>query len=75
MELVYVAYGSNVGDRAAHIDAALDRLRATPGIKVLRQSHRLETDFVGDGPEQDRFLNGVVELRTSLTPMALLCVL
>jgi pantoate--beta-alanine ligase len=75
LELVYVAYGSNVGDRAAHIDAALDRLCATPGIEVLRQSHRLETDFVGDGPEQDRFLNGVVELRTSLTPMALLCVL
>jgi 2-amino-4-hydroxy-6-hydroxymethyldihydropteridine diphosphokinase len=75
LELVYVAFGSNVGDRAAHIDAALDRLRATPGIEVLRQSDRLETDFVGVGPEQGRFLNGVVELSTSLTPVALLCVL
>jgi pantoate--beta-alanine ligase len=75
LELVYVAFGSNVGDRAAHIDAALDRLRATPGIEVLRQSDRLETDFVGVGPEQDRFLNGVVELRSSLPPMAMLSVL
>jgi pantoate--beta-alanine ligase len=75
LELVYVAFGSNVGDRAAHIDAALDRLRATPGIEVLRQSDWLETDFVGVGPDQGRFLNGVVELSTSLTPVALLCVL
>jgi pantoate--beta-alanine ligase len=75
LELVYVAFGSNVGDRAAHIDAALDRLRLTPGIEVLRQSDRLETDFVGVGPDQGRFINGVVELSTSLTPVALLCVL
>lgn len=75
MELVYVAFGSNVGDRAAHVQAALERLRATPGIEVLRVSSLLETDFVGDGPEQSRFLNGVVELRVSLPPLALLGVL
>tara|TARA_R110002096_G_scaffold23842_3_gene75609 strand:+ start:1903 stop:3213 length:1311 start_codon:yes stop_codon:yes gene_type:complete len=75
LELVYVAFGSNVGDRTAHVDAALQRLRSTPGIVVLRQSERLETDFVGDGPVQGRFLNGVVELQTSLSPMALFSVL
>jgi pantoate--beta-alanine ligase len=75
LELVYVAFGSNLGDRAAHIDAALDRLRLTPGVEVLRQSDRLETDFVGVGPDQGKFLNGVIELKTSLTPLALLSVL
>ncbi len=75
MELVYVAFGSNVGDRKAHVEASLDCLRNTPGISVLRVSGMIETDFVGAGPEQERFLNGVVELKTSLTPMALLCVL
>lgn len=75
LELVYVAFGSNVGDRQAHVDTALDRLRNTPGIEVLRVSTTLEADFVGVGPDQDRFLNGVVELKTSLNPMALLCVL
>jgi len=75
MELAYVAFGSNVGDRQAHIQGALDSLAATPGIKVLRISEILETEFEGEGPEQGPFLNGVVELSTSLTPMALLCVL
>lgn len=74
MELAYVAYGSNVGDRAAHIDGAIEALKATPGIQVLRESERLETDFVGEGPAQGRFLNGVLELRTSLEPAALLSV-
>ena len=75
MELVYVAFGSNVGDRAGHVHAALARLRATPGVEVLRVSRMLETQFQGEGPEQGRFLNGVVELQTSLPPHALLGVL
>ena len=75
MELVYVALGSNVGDREAHLAAALDGLRATPGVEVLRVSTWMETDFVGEGPPQGRFLNGVAELRTSLPPRALLSVL
>jgi len=75
VELVYVALGSNVGDRESHLAAALDGLRATPGIEVLRVSTWMETDFVGEGPPQGRFLNGVAELRASLSPKALLSVL
>lgn len=71
MELVYVALGSNVGDRQAHLKHALDGLRATPGVEVLRASSWIETEFVGDGPAQGRFLNGVAELATSLSPAAL----
>lgn len=75
MELVYVAYGSNVGDRMAHVEAAIARLRTTPGVSVLRVSEAHETEFVGDGPVQGPFLNGVIELQTSLGPAALLRVL
>lgn len=71
MELVYVALGSNVGDREAHLQRALDGLRATPGVEVRRRSSWMETEFVGDGPAQGRFLNGVAELATSLSPAAL----
>lgn len=75
METAYVALGSNVGEREGHLVRALDGLRATPGVRVERVSSWLETDFVGDGPAQGRFLNGVVELRTTLAPHALLAVL
>lgn len=75
MEVVYVAFGSNVGDRKQHIAVALERLRATPGVRVQRVSSTLETDLVGVGPAQGRFLNGVVELHTLLSPHALLSVL
>jgi len=71
VELAYVALGSNVGDRNAHLEAALAGLRAAPGVEVRRVSSWIETDLVGDGPAQGRFLNGVVELATSLTPTAL----
>lgn len=75
MELAYVAFGSNVGDRQAHIQGALEQLAATPGINVQRVSEIVETEFEGVGPEQGPFLNGVVELSTSLAPKALLGVL
>lgn len=75
METVYVALGSNVGDREGHLVRALDGLRATPGVAVERVSSWIETDFVGEGPAQDRFLNGVVELHTTLDPHAVLAVL
>ena len=75
METVYIALGSNLGDREAHLQRAMERLGDTPGVEVLARSSWLETDFVGEGPEQGRFLNGVVEARTSLKPHALLGVL
>ncbi|HEB51624.1 MAG TPA: pantoate--beta-alanine ligase, partial [bacterium] len=75
METVYIALGSNVGDRHAHLRTALERLALVPGVEVARVSPWLETDFVGDGPAQPRFLNGVAELRSALTPAALHAVL
>jgi len=59
----------------AHVEAAIARLRTTPGVSVLRVSEAHETEFVGDGPVQGPFLNGVIELQTSLGPAALLRVL
>ena len=72
METVYIALGSNVGDREGHLARALDALRAAPGVVVVRASSWIETAFVGEGPEQGPFLNGVAELRTALPPLALL---
>ncbi|MFM7616649.1 MAG: 2-amino-4-hydroxy-6-hydroxymethyldihydropteridine diphosphokinase [Actinomycetes bacterium] len=67
----HLALGSNLGDRLANLQGALDRLAATEGLEVVAVSHVYETDPVG-GPVQDDYLNAVVEVTTSLTPHELL---
>jgi pantoate--beta-alanine ligase len=69
---VYVALGSNLGDRQAHLAHAVQRLGQVPGIEVVRQSSFHDSVYVGGGPPQPEYRNGVVELRTTLSPAALL---
>jgi len=69
--IAYVAVGSNLGDRAATIEAALSALAASPGIRLLRRSRLLETEPLGP-PGQGRYLNGAVELDTTRSPRELL---
>ncbi len=66
-----LALGANLGDRPATLQAAVDDLRATAGIEVVTVSPVVETDPVG-GPDQPEYLNAVVQVRTTLTPTALL---
>lgn len=67
----YVGVGANLGDRRATIDQAVDLLRAAPGVEVVAVSTLRETDPVGY-EDQPRFLNGAVELETTLGPRELL---
>ncbi|MFZ4585152.1 MAG: 2-amino-4-hydroxy-6-hydroxymethyldihydropteridine diphosphokinase [Acidimicrobiia bacterium] len=60
MTRAFVAIGSNLGDRVAHLQAAVDGLRATPGVSVLAISPIYETDPVG--PPQPDYYNAVVAL-------------
>ncbi|HEX8522784.1 MAG TPA: 2-amino-4-hydroxy-6-hydroxymethyldihydropteridine diphosphokinase [Tepidisphaeraceae bacterium] len=70
--LAYIALGANTGDRRENIRAALERMRESEGVEVLRVSSLIENAAVG-GPEgSPAFLNGVVEVRTTLTPRRLL---
>src|SRR3989304_2153656 len=70
----YVALGANLGDRAAHLCAALAALRARPDLDVTAISPVYETAPVGP-PPQGPYLNAVVRLRTRLAPRALLACL
>jgi 2-amino-4-hydroxy-6-hydroxymethyldihydropteridine diphosphokinase len=63
--LAYIGLGSNLGDRRAMIDGALERLRPR------RVSAVVETDPWGR-VDQPRFLNAVAEIETDLEPGALL---
>jgi 2-amino-4-hydroxy-6-hydroxymethyldihydropteridine diphosphokinase len=70
MTHVWLALGSNLGDRDGYLAAARAALAAT-GITLIRQSRIAETDPVGV-TDQPRFLNQVLEADTALEPRALL---
>lgn len=70
-ERVYVALGSNVGDRAAHLDYARARLAALPRTRLLNESRVEETAPLGPVPQR-AYLNQMVLLETTLEPAELL---
>ncbi|MFQ8688312.1 MAG: 2-amino-4-hydroxy-6-hydroxymethyldihydropteridine diphosphokinase [Blautia sp.] len=67
----YVAFGSNLGDRKAYVEAGIEGLRRTKGCQVQQVSEYFVTEPYG-GVEQEEFLNGVLCLRTLMTPQELL---
>ena len=66
---VAIALGSNVGDRRATLNSALEALR--PWVRNLRASSFHDTPYVGTDV-QPSVLNGVVIGVTALEPQALL---
>jgi 2-amino-4-hydroxy-6-hydroxymethyldihydropteridine diphosphokinase len=67
----YLGLGSNVGDTAAHLRAALELLEAE-GIEIDAVSSAYATEPVGEILDQPDFLNAAVRIRTGLEPEALL---
>jgi 2-amino-4-hydroxy-6-hydroxymethyldihydropteridine diphosphokinase len=66
---VFIALGTNIGDRLANLQRAKDSLQ--PSIKILRESSIYETEPWGYADQPD-FYNQVIEVRTRLKPMTLL---
>ena len=70
--VAYIALGSNLGPREKNIADAIEKLRHTPGVEVMRVSNLLENPSVGGPPDAPSFLNAAAELRTTLGAHALL---
>jgi 2-amino-4-hydroxy-6-hydroxymethyldihydropteridine diphosphokinase len=68
----YLGLGSNVGDRRAHLQAAVAALAAHPEIEVLTSSSVYDTEPQGAIRDQPSFLNAAVRIETTLDPNALL---
>jgi dihydroneopterin aldolase/2-amino-4-hydroxy-6-hydroxymethyldihydropteridine diphosphokinase len=68
---VALALGSNLGDSATVLQAAVDDLAALPGLRLGAVSAVYRTAPVG-GPEQPDYLNAVVVGETTFDPLALL---
>jgi 2-amino-4-hydroxy-6-hydroxymethyldihydropteridine diphosphokinase len=71
MTRAFLGLGSNLGDKRAHLEAALAALAHTPGVEVRRVAHFYRTAPLGP-VAQDWFLNTVAELGTTLAPRELL---
>jgi len=66
-----VSFGSNVGDRAAYLRAAVDALAAFPQTRLVAQSPFVETAPVDVPPQfaSIDFLNCVAIYETGLAPL------
>ena len=70
-ECVYVALGSNIGDRRKHLSHGRERLSTLPKTMLLGISAIEETEPIGPD-NQPPYLNQMVLLQTALSPRELL---
>lgn len=68
---VYIAVGSNLGDKGEYIRGGIEELGKTRGCTVEKVSQIIATKPYGV-TEQPDFLNGMLQIKTLLTPMELL---
>ncbi len=66
MPIIYVALGSNVGDREERVLQAVHKMRSFSNVKKV--STLGETEAVGPNKDQPKFINAVVELDTAFEP-------
>ncbi|HKN67416.1 MAG TPA: 2-amino-4-hydroxy-6-hydroxymethyldihydropteridine diphosphokinase [Gemmatimonadaceae bacterium] len=71
VDVAYVALGSNLGDRDAHLAGARKAIAAIPRSRVIAESVIEETAPLGPVP-QGPYLNQMVAIETELSPRELL---
>ena len=70
VEDAFIGLGSNLGDRASELDRAFDEIAGLPATTLVARSSYYESAPV-DATGAD-YLNAVAQVRTSMTPLALL---
>jgi 2-amino-4-hydroxy-6-hydroxymethyldihydropteridine diphosphokinase len=69
--IAYLGLGSNVGERRANLQRAVDALESQ-AVQVLASSSTYDTDPVGEILDQPAFLNACLRVQTVLDPESLL---
>jgi 2-amino-4-hydroxy-6-hydroxymethyldihydropteridine diphosphokinase len=67
----YLALGSNLGDRKAHLTAAREAINALPDTSTESASSLYESAAWGTLEPQPAYLNAVIAVQTTLTPVEL----
>ena len=71
MAIAYLCLGSNIGDKIGYVQQAVKLLTSTGLVTVVRTSALYETEPWGN-KDLDWFVNGVIEVKTKLSPRELL---
>ena len=71
MAIAYLCLGSNIGDKIGYIQQAVRLLTSNGMVTVVRTSALYETEPWGN-KDLDWFVNGVIEVKTKLSPRELL---
>lgn len=66
-----ISIGSNLGNRLHYIKAALGEIQKLASTRLIAKSHILETKAL-DVVNQPDFLNCIIEIETTITPLLLL---
>ena len=61
---IYIGIGSNLGDRRANTNEAIDRITKIPDTKIMRASSLYESEPLGNA--KTWFVNSVIEIETEL---------
>lgn len=69
--IAYLGLGSNLGDRFANLNSAIEILKLNPSISLVRSSQFIENPPIENAGPYD-FLNAVVEIHSQLNPRQLL---
>ena len=67
---VFIGVGSNLGNRRAYYQKALDLMADLPRTSIVGCSSLYETEPIGEA--KNWYINGVVELETAFSPQQLL---
>ena len=67
---VFIGIGSNLGNRRAHYQKALERVAALPKTRIVKASSLYESEPHGDA--KNWYVNGVIEIETEFAPTQLL---
>ena len=67
----YITLGSNMGNKEENFKNAIKKIQEVSGIKISKISSFIVTEPWGN-EDQEEFLNGVIEVKTYLTPRELM---
>lgn len=67
---VYIGLGSNLGNRRANYQKALELIAALPKTRIVKRSSLYESEPHGDA--KNWYVNGVIEIETEFLPDKLL---
>jgi 2-amino-4-hydroxy-6-hydroxymethyldihydropteridine diphosphokinase len=72
MAICYLGIGSNLGNRRQNLRLAIRKINALRDTQVIKLSRIIESVPLGGPPDQGKFLNAALKIKTDIAPFVLL---